>query len=69
MSKARQFGFTGYQDCWESCEAAFDELEKEGILRRPSNEQLRVSTSVSPSVSVADVDDIFIFHTRPWIFL
>jgi hypothetical protein len=32
MSKARRFGFTGYQDTWESFEDAFDELEKEGIL-------------------------------------
>jgi hypothetical protein len=32
MSKARMFGFTGYQDTWESFEGAFDELEKDGIL-------------------------------------
>jgi hypothetical protein len=32
MSKARKFGFTGYQDTWESSEDAFGELEEEGIL-------------------------------------
>ena len=32
MNKARKFGFTGYQDTWESFEDALDELEKEGIL-------------------------------------
>jgi hypothetical protein len=32
MSKARKFGFTGYQDTWECFEDAFDELEREGIL-------------------------------------
>lgn len=32
MSKARQFGWTGYKDTWEALEETFAELEKEKVI-------------------------------------
>ena len=34
MSKARKFGWTGYQDMWESSEECLDELGDEKIIRK-----------------------------------
>ena len=32
MSKARAYGYTGYQDTWTAFEEVFQELEAEGVL-------------------------------------
>ncbi|KAF1977053.1 NAD(P)-binding protein [Bimuria novae-zelandiae CBS 107.79] len=36
MSKARKYGWTGYQDTWDSFESVFEDLEASGVLPKKS---------------------------------
>ncbi|KAK7887374.1 hypothetical protein LTR67_009794 [Exophiala xenobiotica] len=38
MSKARKLGWTGYKDTWDAFNETFEELEKEGILPKASEQ-------------------------------